>query len=253
MLNTFVEKITNTLAANNEAASELLSGFTATTISAASIKDMFFALLLGVAMGFLISLVYLITHRKSGYKESYVMTLMLLPPIVAIVLVMINSMASALSLAGVFTLCRYRTVPGDPKDITYIFFAMAAGVICGINNSENIWFVFVFFAIIAAVLILTDLLHYGKPKTSSMTLKITIPENLNYIGLFDDILDANTTNWHLNRIKTTNFGSLFELVYTLEMKNDTNPKKFMDDLRKLNGNLTVILSLFRFEDQIYDK
>ena len=84
-------------------------------------------------------------------------------------------------------------------------------------------------------------------------LKITIPENLNYIGLFDDILDANTTNWHLNRIKTTNFGSLFELVYTLEMKNDTNPKKFMDDLRKLNGNLTVILSLFRFEDQIYDK
>lgn len=88
-------------------------------------SSMLFALILGVVMGFLISLVYVLTHRKSGYTQSYVLTLLMLPPIVAIVLVMINSMASALSLAGVFTLCRYRTVPGDPKDITYVFFAMA--------------------------------------------------------------------------------------------------------------------------------
>ena len=97
-------------------------------------------------------------------------------------------MASALSLAGVFTLCRYRTVPGDPKDITYVFFAMATGVICGINGGGHVWFVFVFFAIIAAVLILVEVFRYGICKTSSMTLKVTIPENLNYIGLFDDIL-----------------------------------------------------------------
>lgn len=253
MLNTMLEKLTATLSTDSTAASDLLSNVTAAAGSPVSIKNMLFALLLGVVLGFLISLVYIFTHRKTGYKESYVMTLMMLPPIVAIVLVMINSMASALSLAGVFTLCRYRTVPGDPKDITYVFFAMAAGVICGINNSENIWFVFVFFAIVAAVLILVELFRYGKPKTSTMTLKITIPENLNYIGLFDDVLNQNTTSWHLKRVKTTNFGSLFELVYTLEMKNEADQKQFIDDLRKLNGNLTVILSLFRFEDQVYDK
>ena len=210
------------------------------------------ALLLSVLMGFLISLVYIFTHRKSGYTQSYVMTLLMLPPIVAIVLVMINSMASALSLAGVFTLCRYRTVPGDPKDITYVFFAMATGVICGINGGGHLWFVFVFFAIIAAVLILIEVFQYGSCKTSSMTLKITIPENLNYIGLFDEILDQNTTSWHLKRVKTTNFGSLFELVYSIEMKNDVDQKQFIDDLRKLNGNLTVILSLYKFQDQVYD-
>ena len=210
------------------------------------------ALLFGVLMGFLISLVYIFTHRKSGYTQSYVMTLLMLPPIVAIVLVMINSMASALSLAGVFTLCRYRTVPGDPKDITYVFFAMATGVICGINGGGHLWFVFVFFAIIAAVLILIEVFQYGSCKTSSMTLKITIPENLNYIGLFDKILDQNTTSWHLKRVKTTNFGSLFELVYSIEMKNDVDQKQFIDDLRKLNGNLTVILSLYKFQDQVYD-
>lgn len=80
-----------------------------------SVSSMLFALILGVVMGFLISLVYVLTHRKSGYTQSYVLTLLMLPPIVAIVLVMINSMASALSLAGVFTLCRYRTVPVTRK------------------------------------------------------------------------------------------------------------------------------------------
>ncbi len=253
MLDSMINKLSAVLATDGSTASELMSGITTATGSNASVKDMLFALLLGVLLGFLISLVYIFTHRKSGYKESYVMTLLMLPPIVAIVLVMINSMASALSLAGVFTLCRYRTVPGDPKDITYVFFAMASGVICGINNSENVWFVFVFFAIVAAVLILVDLFHYGRPKTSTMTLKITIPENMNYVGLFDDVLNKNAASWHLKRIKTTNFGSLFELVYTLELKNDTDQKQFIDDLRKLNGNLTVILSLFRFEDQVYDK
>ena len=73
------------------------------------------------------------------------------------------------------------------------------------------------------------------------------------MGLFDDVLNENTASWHLKRVKTTNFGSLFELVYSIQLKNQVDQKKFMDDLRKLNGNLTVILSLYRYEDQVYDK
>lgn len=247
-----LNSITNVLTTTGSDLTSLLSNITAST-GTASVMDMLFALILGVVMGFLISLVYIFTHKKSGYTQSYVLTLLMLPPIVAIVLVMINTMASALSLAGVFTLCRYRTVPGDPKDITYVFFAMATGVICGINGGGHVWFVFVFFAIVAAVLILVEVFRYGMCKTSSMTLKITIPENLNYIGLFDSVLNQNTTSWHLKRVKTTNFGSLFELVYSIQLKNDVDQKKFMDELRKLNGNLTVILSLYRYEDQVYDK
>lgn len=253
MLNFTLQNIHGLLAAGTNDIANQISAMASAVGVKASIKDMLFALLLGVVMGFLISLVYIFTHRETGYKQSYVLTLLILPPIVAIVLVMINSMASALSLAGVFTLCRYRTVPGDPKDITYVFFAMATGVICGINNSSSVWFVFVFFAVVAAVLILVELLHYGSPKTSTMTLKITIPENMNYVGLFDDTLDKNTTNWRLKRIKTTNFGSLFELVYTLELKNNIDQKSFIDEIRKKNGNLTVILSLFRYEDEIIEK
>lgn len=215
--------------------------------------DLLLTLGLGVLMGLLISVLYIFTHRKSSYSSSYVLTILILPMIVSVVLVMINSMASALSLAGVFTLCRYRTVPGDPKDITYVFFAMATGVICGINGAEHVWFVFVFFVVIAAVLVAVEMTNFGKCRTSSMTLKITIPENMNYVGLFDGILNQYTTSWKLRRIKTTNFGSLFELIYSLEVKNEADQKQFLDELRNLNGNLTVVLTLFRYDDKVYEQ
>ena len=169
-----------------------------------------------------------------------------------VLLSMINSTASALSLAGVFTLCRYRTIPGDPKDITYVFFAMAAGVICGIEGAGHIWLIFLFYIVVAAVLLAVEFSGYGKCKTSSMTLKITIPEDMNYTGLFDEILNQNTTSWKLRRVKTTNFGSLFELVYSVEMKNTVDQKAFIDQIRTLNGNLTVVLTLFRYDDKVYE-
>jgi uncharacterized membrane protein YedE/YeeE len=228
---------------------ELLSNATTTTSDS---KTILITLIFGVIVGFLISVLYIFTHRKTGYSQSYVVTLLILPAIVAIVLCMINSMASALSLAGVFTLCRYRTIPADPKDITYVFFAMAAGVICGIEGGSHVWLLFVFYAIVAAVLLLVEFFNFGKCKTSSMTLKITIPEDMNYVGLFDEVLNRNTASWKLRRVKTTNYGSLFELVYSIEMKNTVNQKILIDDIRRLNGNLTVILTLFRYDDKIYE-
>ena len=234
------------------ATTETTSFLSDTVSSSPDAKTIVVTLFLGVLVGLLISLLYIVTHRKNGYSQSYVMTLLILPPIVAIVLSMINSTASALSLAGVFTLCRYRTIPGDPKDITYVFFAMAAGVICGIEGAGHIWLIFRFYIVVAAVLLAVEFSGYGKCKTSSMTLKITIPEDMNYTGLFDEILNQNTTSWKLRRVKTTNFGSLFELVYSVEMKNTVDQKAFIDQIRTLNGNLTVVLTLFRYDDKVYE-
>ena len=100
-----------------------------------TIKPGEFFLCVGAALviGFLISLIYIVTHRKEGYSQSYVLTMIMLPTIVSLILLLINTTAGALSLAGAFTLVRFRSVAGDPKDIAYIFFAMAAGVACGIG------------------------------------------------------------------------------------------------------------------------
>lgn len=222
-----------------------------------NIQSLIICLISGVLLGFFVSAVYVFTHRKEGYSQSYVFTLLILPPVIAALISMLGqgSVATGVGLVGVFSLCRYRTVPGDPKDITYVFLAMTEGAIVGMSGGEmeNIIYAFLFFVVISIILLAVSVSGYGKAKTSHMTLKITIPENLNYIGLFDDILDKNTTAWRLKRIKTTNFGSLFELVYSIEIRNNIDQKKFIDDLRKLNGNLTVILAFFRYDEAIYEK
>ncbi len=210
-----------------------------------------FCICVGAALliGFLISLVYIFCHRKEGYSQSYVFTIIMLPTIVSLILLLINTTAGALSLAGAFTLVRFRSVPGDPKDIAYIFFSMAAGVACGIGY---IGFAVVFFLVLGVVMFVLSEVNFGGCKTRHMTLKITIPENLDYQGVFDPVLSRYTRFHKLRRVKTTNFGTLFELIYSVDVSEDIDQKKFIDELRALNGNMTINLVFFKYDDKIYE-
>ena len=202
-----------------------------------------------LVLGFLISLIYIATHRKEGYSQSYVMTVIMLPAIIALILILINSTAGALTLAGAFTLVRFRSVAGDPKDIAYIFYAMATGVACGIGY---IGFAFVFFIVLGIMMFILTEIGFGASKAKNMTLKITIPENLDYQGVFDPVLSKYTTFHKIRRVKTTNFGTLFELIYSVDVSDSIDQKKFIDELRTLNGNMTVNLVFFKYDDKIYE-
>ena len=221
------------------------------TASTMTIGEFLTCILCSTLLGFLISLIYIFTHRKTGYSQSYVLTMTMLPAIIAVIILIIgDSVSSALSLAGAFTLVRFRSAPGDPKDIAYVFFAMAVGLCCGMGY---IGCAFLFCLLLGIIMFVLNTVHYGAPNVSDMTLKITIPENLNYMGLFDRVLTENTTYWRLKRVKTTDFGTLFDLVYSIKVKNDIDQKKFIDDLRALNGNLNVTLVLYKYDDKIYEK
>lgn len=233
---------------------EAAAGTTAEQVNTgilSTIKPSEFFLCVGFALliGFLISLVYIITHKKEGYSQSYVMTMIMLPTIVSLILLLINTVAGALSLAGAFTLVRFRSVPGDPKDISYIFFAMAAGVACGIGY---IGYAVVFFAVIGVVMCLLSAVRYGESKKDHMTLKITIPENLDYKGVFEPVLEKYTSFFKLRRVRTSNFGTLFELIYSIDVPADLDQKKFIDELRTLNGNMNINLVMFRYDDKVYE-
>lgn len=235
---------------SEESSSSPVVNDTAATVLT-EIKPEEFFLCVGAALviGFLISLIYIITHRKEGYSQSYVLTMIMLPTIVSLILLLINTTAGALSLAGAFTLVRFRSVPGDPKDIAYIFFAMASGVACGIGY---VGFGIVFFAILGVVMFVLSEFDFGGTKRRHMTLKITIPENLDYQGAFDPVLSKYTLFYKLRRVKTTNFGTLFELIYSVDISENTDQKKFIDELRALNGNMTINLVFFKYDDKIYE-
>ncbi len=216
----------------------------------AGFSEFIICIISAIILSLVISAVYLKTHKNETYSRSLVISMVMLPTIVAVIILLINDTAKAFGLAGAFSLVRFRSVPGDPKDIAYIFFAMAIGVACGLGY---VGFAVLFIILLAAFIMILNTVQYGTPKTSSMTLKITVPENLNYQGLFDSILNENTTKWRLQRVKTVDFGTLFDLVYAIELKNDIDQKKFIDTIRTLNGNLNVTRILYKYDDQIYAK
>ena len=195
-----------------------------------------------IILGILISVVYMKTNQKSNLSSGFSTTLIMLPVIISIIILLVgNNVARAFSLAGAFSIIRFRSAPGDPKDIAYIFFTLAIGLTCGMGY---IAYGFLFTLIISAVMIGLHITKFTEPKDKTMQLKITIPEDLNYEGIFEDILNSYTNYYNIQRVKTRDFGSLFELTYIINLKHNINQKSFIDELRCRNGNLNITLTLF---------
>lgn len=110
----------------------------------------------------------------------------------------------------------------------------------------------IFTIILCAVMIILDSLNFAMPKSKAMILKITVPEDLNFEGVFDEILNTNTTSWNMVKVSTRDFGALYELNYSIHLKNDVNQKKFIDSLRVRNGNLNISLTSCGSEDKIFN-
>lgn len=198
------------------------------------------AMLVAVAFGAAIGYTYYKT-REEYYQRSMAVTLLMLPIILSVIILFIGSnIARAFSLAGTLSIIRFRSAPGDPMDIGFIFFDIAAGLACGVGLYG---YGAIFVAILCVIILITEKCKIFEKKAVQKTLKITIPENLNYQDTFDDILEKYTKKYYLARIKTTDLGSLFELCYTVTMLSDANEKEFIDELRCRNGNLNINLAV----------
>ena len=205
-------------------------------------------IILGVAilLGLLISVVYVKTNKVC--TESFPLKLIMLPVIISIIILLVgNNVARAFSLAGAFSIIRFRSAPGNPKDLSYVFFTLAVGLALGMGY---IGYGVLFTAILCVLMIVLEKINFGNAKSKKLSLKITIAENMNYEGVFDDILNNFTTSWDLIRIKTKEFGALYELSYVITM-NPGNQKQFMDEIRTRNGNLTVSLTMAEYSDKSY--
>lgn len=201
-----------------------------------AIITMLAAILFGAVIGF----TYYKTQEEN-YQRSMAVTLLMLPVILSVIIIFVGSnIARAFSLAGTLSIIRFRSAPGDPKDIGFIFFDIAAGLACGVGLFG---YGAIFVAILCVVMILTEKFGLFEKKSVQKILKITIPENLNYQGAFDEILKKYTKKYSLTRIRTTDLGSLFELNYNVVMINDEDEQEFINELRCRNGNLNIILAV----------
>lgn len=203
-------------------------------------KSVLIVVLSASIIGFVISLIYLLTHKKEGYSQAFCVALILLSPIVGMVILVIgNNVATAFSLAGAFALVRFRSAPGDPKDIAFVFMSVTMGLACGLGYWAFAALATVILCVIILVLHFTN--YAGKSK-NTYELKITVPETLNYVGAFDETLSKYCDGFRMIRVKSVDFGALFEISFSVTVKNEKDIRKMMDDLRTLNGNLKIMLS-----------
>ena len=198
-----------------------------------------------IVLGLILALTYIFTHRKESYSPSFTTTLILLPTVVSIIIVLVsNNIARAFSLAGIFALTRFRSEQQDTKDIAYVFTTIAIGLSTGLGY---IAYGVLITLILCLLLIILDVSKFSMLGNKSKTLKIIIPEDLNFDNLFDDIFEKYCRSYQLNKSRTTDFGTLFELTYTIIFKKNISEKAFIDEIRTRNSNLNVILTLRKYD------
>ena len=199
-----------------------------------------FLLCLGVSLflGLIMTAAYMF---KNEHTKSFLITLALLPAVVCVVIMMVNgNIGAGVAVAGAFSLVRFRSAPGSAKEIVTIFLAMGAGLIAGMGY---LGFAALFTVIMCAIfLIYNAVADNAKSEAVNKTVKITIPEDLDYTGVFDDIFYEYTKKTELVKVKTTNMGSMFRLTYNVTLRDATKEKEMIDRIRERNGNLEILVS-----------
>lgn len=200
-----------------------------------------FLLCVGVSLA--IGLVLcLMTQWRSRSSESFAVTLALLPASVCVVIMMVNgNVGTGVAVAGAFSLIRFRSAAGSGREISAVFIAMAAGLMAGMGY---LGYAVLFALVLGGMMMAYTALHLGQERQSAFyrQLRITIPENLNYTNVFDNVLNTYTSQYTLKQVKSTNMGSMFKLRYNVTLREGMSEKDMLDALRCLNGNLEISLA-----------
>lgn len=215
----------------------LISTETTTTIT---VTGFVLCMLSAIVFGLIISKVF---QYKNISSKSFLVTLAILPAVVCVVIMMVNgSIGAGIAVAGAFSLIRFRSVPGTAKEISAIFIAMATGLACGMGY---VGYGLIFTVIISLVIIVLEATDFGNNSAleNNKIIRITIPEDLNYGEVFDEVFEKYTNTYKLEKVKTSNMGSMFKLSYSVELKENSKEKDFIDELRIRNGNLEISSSI----------
>ena len=193
--------------------------------------------LTAMALGFGMSLIFLIRDRHTG---AFSQSLALLPGVVTLVIMLVNgNIGAGLAVAGTFALVRFRSAPGTAKEITGLFMAVAIGLACGMGY---VGVALIFFVLMSLYVLGLGAIRFGEEGEKHRHLKITVPENTDYESLFADLLEKYTSFHELNKVRTTNMGTLYELQYRVVLKDPRQIREMIDEIRCRNGNLNIVCS-----------
>lgn len=204
-----------------------------------TIEGFLFSIVVSIGLGLMLAIV----HSFSSYSsKGLVITIAILPSVVCMVILLVNgNLGAGVAVAGAFSLVRFRSMPGSAREINSIFMAMAIGLATGMGY---IGMAVCFAVLISVFNVLMNISKLGEWKGRQLDkeLRMTVPESLDYTGIFDDIFDKYTKKVELVKVKTSNMGSLYKLQYNVTLKVENTEKEMIDELRCRNGNLEIMCS-----------
>lgn len=211
--------------------------FDTSTTTVVAVDKFVICILASLAIGLIIAFSYKIKNKST---KNFITTLALIPAMVCVIIMMVNgNVGTGVAVAGAFSLVRFRSMAGSAAEIGSIFLAMGSGLLLGMGY---IGFALLFVVIICAAQLLYLQLGVGNTSVAEKTLRITIPEDLDYTGVFYDIFEKYARGVQLLNVKTTDMGSMFRMTYNLKLKDIKKEKEFVDELRCRNGNMEIFLS-----------
>ena len=219
---------------------ELISSiYDSQAVTSISMTDFAASFAVSIVLGLLIAAAYM---HNTRYTKSFVVTLAMLPAIICVIIMMVNgSVGTGVAVAGAFSLVRFRSVPGTAKEICAFFLAMGTGLITGMGY---LGLAAVFSAVLSLAIVIFNHVDLGTKKNADRykSIRVMIPEDLDYTGVFDGIFEEYTSSCELVNVKTTNMGSMFRLTYDVVLKDPSREKELIDMLRMRNGNLEINVS-----------
>ncbi|KRL38539.1 hypothetical protein FD20_GL001746 [Liquorilactobacillus uvarum DSM 19971] len=185
---------------------------------------------------------------KNDYSKNFIFTVALLPTMVqSVIMIVHGNLGAGITVAGAFSLVRFRSAPGNAREMATIFFAMTVGLATG----RGYLLYATFFTIVVSLsMLLYTFINFGSAKQNMRLLRITFPESLDYQSAFSSVFEKYTQSTQLDAVKTVNLGTLFEARYRIELKKEVNEKYFLDELRQLNDNLEIILTNDNFDRHV---
>lgn len=204
-----------------------------------TLEDTLVMLAFSLISGLIISFTYIKTYEYGTHSQSFALTMVLLPLVISLIIMLIGSdIARAFSLAGAFSIIRFRSAPGEPKDIGYVLFALSAGLASGVGARG---YAVVFTVVLCIVMFVLSKAKFGEPKKTKQLLKIMVPEDLRYEEEFQEVFDRYLVPYTLTKVKTASLGSLVQLYYEVNFPVQFNIQDFMNDIRMKNSNLNITI------------
>ncbi|MCB1131177.1 MAG: DUF4956 domain-containing protein [Verrucomicrobiae bacterium] len=202
--------------------------------------EVVWAMALSLVLNLVIGTVYKATYRGTRYSQDYVQTLVIMGMITTILIMVVSgNLGIAFGMFAAFSVIRFRRNLGQARDLGFVLFAMATGMVVGAR--------FYSMAVLTTVIVTTTIALLTRfnayaPRRASHQMRVRVTNEINYDDAFAPVF-AEFTEWHeLNTVETVQAGMMTELRYGIHLKQGVKLHQFVERLQMANGNNRVLIT-----------